>query len=81
MTESDLARMTRRELHDLIMVLSAAVNRKHGGLPPGYLTEDEIDTIEAIARNQQSGRITQFEVSQLVETYRAVHFPPKGDSQ
>lgn len=35
------------------------------------LTDDELETIEAIARNRQSGRVTEFEIKELVSVYRA----------
>lgn len=34
------------------------------------LNQDELDTILAIARNKQSGRITEYEVKALVSTYQ-----------
>jgi hypothetical protein len=34
------------------------------------LDEDELDTILAVARNRQSGRITEFEIKELVRVYR-----------
>lgn len=42
-------------------------------LEPG-LTEDDLDTILIIARNKQSGRITEFEIKALVAAYRKVHW-------
>lgn len=37
------------------------------------LTDDELVTILIIARNGQSGRITKYEVEELVRGYRARH--------
>lgn len=37
---------------------------------PITLDEDELETILTIARNRQSGRITEFEVRELVRVYR-----------
>ena len=34
-------------------------------------TDDELETILAIARNGQSGRITEYEIKVLVAAYRA----------
>ena len=36
------------------------------------LDDDELETIEIIARNGQSGRITEYEVKTLVDAYRAL---------
>jgi len=36
-----------------------------------HLDDDELDTILIIAKNEQSGRITPFEVKELVRVYRA----------
>lgn len=35
------------------------------------LTEDDLDTIETIARNDQTGRITPWEIRELLLGYRA----------
>lgn len=35
------------------------------------LDEEELKTILAIARNRQSGRITEYEIKELVRGYRA----------
>lgn len=37
---------------------------------PLPLDDDELETILVIARNRQSGRITEFEVRELVRVYR-----------
>lgn len=34
------------------------------------LTDDELETILTIARNRQSGRITEYEIKELVRVYR-----------
>lgn len=41
---------------------------------PG-LSHEELDTIEAIARNGQTGRITSWEIRELVRVYRAAIAP------
>lgn len=40
--------------------------------PKRELDEEELDTILTIARNGQSGRITEFEIKALVAAYRKV---------
>lgn len=53
------------------------------------LDDDELDTIEAIARNEQTGRLTRHEVLELVSGYRMLnaqnrlsnnHHQPQGDT-
>lgn len=34
------------------------------------LNDDELDVLMAIARNGQSGRITEYEIKELVRVYR-----------
>lgn len=46
--------------------LAAAVKED----PLSVLTEDDLDTILAIAANGQSGRITEFEIKALVAAFR-----------
>ncbi len=36
------------------------------------LTEEDLETIEIIAKNEQTGRITPWEIKQLVEAYRTL---------
>lgn len=37
------------------------------------LSDEDIETILTIARNGQSGRITEYEIRTLVAAYRALH--------
>lgn len=53
----------------------APMTQNDGGaapvVEPPALSEDDLETILIIARNGQSGRITQFEIKHLVAGYRA----------
>ncbi len=40
---------------------------------PLPLTESDLETILVIARNGQSGRITDFEIKALVAAYKQLH--------
>ena len=37
---------------------------------PILLDDEELDTILVVARNRQSGRVTEFEIKELVRGYR-----------
>lgn len=40
--------------------------------PTAKLSDDDLDTILTIAQNGQSGRITKYEITELIDGYRAL---------
>ena len=42
-----------------------------------HLSDEELETILIVARNRQSGRITEWEIKELVRVYRAATTQPK----
>lgn len=61
------------------MARVANTQAKADGKPPrfiatsGPLDADELETILTIARNRQSGRITEYEIKALVSAYKQLH--------
>ena len=53
--------------------ISKNLDRPDMSLQTDHLDEGELETILAIAANGQTGRITEYEIKELVRVYREYH--------